>query len=146
MRTELAKGLRHVLQDTIVRAYSTDLRRRIVQAVAEGVPKKHVAAMFKVSVSTINRYLKQARETGRLEPKRMKGRTPSIGPEDRDALAAQLKAHPQATLKEHCRLWTQAGGTCVSEATMSRAIRRLRLRELRLTEKRRSVAHRASRF
>jgi hypothetical protein len=40
-------------------------------------------------------------------------------------LVAQLQAHPDVILEEHCRLWEEAHGMQVSTSTMSRAIRRV---------------------
>jgi transposase len=83
-----------------MRAYSLDLRERIVRAVAAGTPQA-VAA--------------------RSSP----GRPARIGPAEQPALHAQLAAAPDATLAEHCATWGRAQGARVSEATMHRAIARL---------------------
>jgi transposase len=40
---------------------------------------------------------------------------------------AQLQAHPDATLDEHCRLWAEATGQQVSVSTMCRLQQRLGL-------------------
>ena len=40
-------------------------------------------------------------------------------------LRAQLEAHPDATLQEHCEMWEAHGGIKVSISTMSRTIQRL---------------------
>ncbi|HEY7348792.1 MAG TPA: helix-turn-helix domain-containing protein [Ktedonobacterales bacterium] len=47
-----------------MRAYSNDLRQRIVRAVDQGHRQAEIAAAFQLSVATIKRYLKQRRETG----------------------------------------------------------------------------------
>src|SRR5437763_574188 len=52
-----------------MKAYSPDLRRKIVQAVDSGLPQQEVADRFGVSVATVERYLKLRRDTGRLEPR-----------------------------------------------------------------------------
>jgi transposase len=57
-----------------MRAYSYDLRQRILRAVAQGKPRAEVIKMFDVSGSTINRYLKLKRETGDVKPKAIPGR------------------------------------------------------------------------
>ena len=48
-----------------MRAYSDDLRQRILRAVDQGHRQAEIAAPFQVSLATIGRYLKQRRETGR---------------------------------------------------------------------------------
>ena len=47
-----------------MKAYTQELRERIVAAVDHGVPREEVAEVFGVGLSTIKRYLKQRRETG----------------------------------------------------------------------------------
>jgi transposase len=107
-----------------MKAYSSDLRSKIVAAVEAGKPKAEVARGFTVGLSTVKRYLK-LQETGSLEPKRHPGRAPTIRPEQRNLLRAQLEAHPAGFLDEHCAWWEEQTGTRVSCSTMSREIKRL---------------------
>jgi transposase len=108
-----------------VKAYSLDLRTKIVAAVESGKPKTEVAWVFGVGLSTVKRYVNYQHRTGSLEPKRHPGGTPSIPPEQYSLLWAQLDAHPTAFLDEQCRSWEEQTGTRVSTSTMSRMIRRL---------------------
>ena len=108
-----------------VKAYSPDLRHKIVAAVAAGHPQTEVARVFSVGLSTVKRYLKYHQETGSLAPKRHPGRAPTIRPDQRPLLWAQLEAHPAAFLDEHCRLWAEQTGIRLSPSTMSREIKRL---------------------
>ena len=110
-----------------MKAYSLDLRQRIVAAVLDrGLHPRVVAERFGVGLTTVKRYIQLA-EADALSPKARPGRsrTRRIRPEHHDALWTQLAAHRDATLAEHCRLWQAAQGVAVSEATMSRAIKRL---------------------
>src|SRR5215211_3483610 len=93
-----------------MKAYSEDLRERVVRAVAIGTPRDEVAATFAVSVPTITRWLRLKRETGGLAPK---------------ALPERLAEHADATLAEQCSWWRERSGVEVSPATMSRALTRL---------------------
>ena len=52
------------------------------------------------------------------------GRSRRIGLQAEAALREQVRAHPDATLVEHCALWATSQDV-VSAATMSRALRRL---------------------
>jgi transposase len=52
-----------------MRAYSTDLKERLVRAVAEGQPMREAARRFHVAVNTVKRAVVQQRETGSLERK-----------------------------------------------------------------------------
>lgn len=108
-----------------MRAYSTDLRERIVAAVESGRPQREAARLFGVAVSTVKNYLRQQAQTGHLERAPIAGRTRRIGAEHEAALRAQVSAQPTATLAELCRWWEQTHGQVVSLATMSRAIHRL---------------------
>ncbi len=110
-----------------MKAYSKDLRLRVVAAVDRGMPRAEVAETFGVSVSTIKRYLRLRRQTGDGRPK------PIPGPPARkralleEVLPAQVGLNPDLTLEEHCELFEETHGVEVSTATMSRALKRLSL-------------------
>jgi transposase len=110
-----------------MRAYSMDLRERVVAAVDRGTPRKEIVHMLGVSEPTIRRYLRLRRETGSVAPKPPPKRPFSIGRslKHRRALWKQLEEHNDATLEIHCQLWERSQGDKVSISTMSRAIRRL---------------------
>ena len=65
-----------------MRAYSTDLKERLVRAVADGLPMREAARRFHVAVKTVKRAVVQERETGSLERKPIPGYPRRIGPED----------------------------------------------------------------
>jgi transposase len=106
-------------------AYSKDLRLRVLEAVDRGMPRKEIAGLFGVSLSTIKRYIKRRREGQDLEPRPSTGRKRRIlsTSEEKRALWEQLANNDEATLERHCQLWEQKRGVRVSIATMSRAIR-----------------------
>jgi transposase len=106
-------------------AYSKDLRLRVLEAVDRGVPRKEVAELFGVSLSTIKRYIKRRRAGEDLEPRPSTGRRRRIlaTSEEKRALWTQLEKNDEATLERHCELWEEKRGVRVSLATMSRAIR-----------------------
>ncbi len=108
-----------------MRAYSIDLRERVVQAVEAGTSKAVVARTFQVSLATVKRYVALSEQTGNLTPKTSPGRTRRIRREADSALVAQLKAAPEATLQEHCETWQQSQGVSLSVSTMHRAIARV---------------------
>src|SRR5579859_1547314 len=107
-----------------MKAYSPDLRSRIVDAVDAGMSKAEAARRFDVALSSVKRYVRRQAATGSLDPTPRPGRTPLIRPQDVEAVRAQLREHPAAYLDEHCALWEQTHGMRVSSITMSRAIRR----------------------
>jgi transposase len=108
-----------------MKAYSEDLRERVVRAVAIGTPRDEVAATFAVSVPTIERWLRLKRETGSLAPKPVPGPVAVKTEAVMAALPARLVEHADATLAEQCSWWRGASGIAVSTATMSRALTRL---------------------
>ena len=108
-----------------MKAYSQDLREKVPRAVDQGKPRREIVNMFDVSLATLKRYLKQRRETGNVLPKPIPGRpSKKLAPLEA-GLVAQLKAHTDVTLEDHCRLWETTSGMRVSTSTMSRAIRRV---------------------
>ncbi len=108
-----------------MRAYSVDVRERIVAAVAAGEAHRAVAARFRVSLATVGNYLRLRRATGSLAPRLRPGGVPDIPPGRHPALRAQLAAAPDATLARHCATWAEAEGQVVSVSTMARTIARL---------------------
>jgi transposase len=105
-----------------MKAYSQDLRQRVLRAVDQGRTQAAIAEGFAVSVATIKRYLKQRRENGHVLPRPIPGRPAKKGDALREQLLPQLQAHPDATLEEHCLMFQAEHGLPVSRATMSRAI------------------------
>ena len=108
-----------------MKAYSNDLRQRILRAVDQGHRQAEIAAAFQVSVATIKRYLKLHRDTGQVTAKPIPGRPPKKRAALEADLPAQLAAHDDATVDHHCQLWATAYGQQVSPATLRRAIARL---------------------
>src|SRR6266536_6222831 len=102
-----------------MKAYSQDLRQRVLRAVDAGASQAEVAETFAVSVAAIKRYLKQRRETGHIEANAIPGRPAKKGAVLQAHLRAQLEAHPDATREEHCRLFQAEHGIKVSPASIS---------------------------
>jgi transposase len=109
-----------------MKAYSIDLRERIVQAVEQGMTKSRAARTFSVSLATVKNYVRQLQQTGSLAPRPIPGRPREIPPEQDAALVAQLRAAHDATLDELRTAWETVTGVTVSIATLSRAIKRLK--------------------
>lgn len=108
-----------------MRAYSEDLRQRIVRAVEDGMPRAEVAHLFRVSERTIARYLQQQAATGSLTPARSSGRRRRIVPGDHTRVLSQLADAPDATLTMHCARWEQTTGVRVSASTWCRMRQRV---------------------
>ena len=108
-----------------MRAYSSDLRERIVRAVDQGRSQREAARVFEVGVSSVKRYLQQRAQTGSLACRPIPGGQRRLGPEQEVVLLTRVTQAPEATLAEHCAWWEAEQGQHVSGATMWRAIRRL---------------------
>jgi transposase len=106
-----------------VRAYSMDLRERVVAAVDAGMSQSQAAERFGVSLRTVERYVARRRATGSLAATEQRH-----GPEPRQRrqlqawLPARLTAAADATLAEHVAAFAAETGLRVSLASMSRAI------------------------
>ena len=106
-----------------MRAYSMDLRERIVAAVDAGLTQAQAAERFGVSLRTVERYLARRRATGSLAATEQRhGREPTVRRRLQAWLPARLDAAADATLAEHVAAFGAAGGQPVSLASMSRAI------------------------
>ena len=108
-----------------MRAYSLDLRERIVRAVDEGQSQRAAARRFGVGVSSVKRYLQHRQRRGSLQRRPIPGGVRRIGRDQEVVLWARLEAEPEGTLAEHCAWWEQTQGQRVSIATMARAIGRI---------------------
>jgi len=50
-----------------MKAYSVDMRERVLQATDKGYAREEIMRLFGVSRSTVKRYLKQRSETGNVD-------------------------------------------------------------------------------
>ena len=107
-----------------MKAYSLDLRQRVLTAVTVGQSLVSVAERFQVGVATVRRWRRLHEATGSLAPRPRVGRRPQLGLEDVEALDAQLAAAPDGTLAEHCSQWEQTHGRRPSRSAMCRALPR----------------------
>jgi transposase len=110
-----------------MKTYPMEFRERALAALDGGRPLGEVAAVLGVGTATLKRWRRRRRETGSAAPAPKPGRPPRVAPERHAALAAQVRAAPDATLAEHCAAWDAATGLRVSPATMCRLLRRLDL-------------------
>lgn len=80
------------------RAYSLDLRERVVAAVPAGESCRSVAATFKVSVASVVKW-SQLRATGSAAARPMGGNRPYALSSERDWLLERLAEQPDITLR-----------------------------------------------
>ena len=108
-----------------MKAYSEDLRRKIVEAIQRGTPKSEAARSFGVGISSVKRYVAAAREGRSLAPKKLPGSKPKLEEGPRRLLEADLEEHPAATLPERREFLQGVCGVSVSDSTISRVLKRL---------------------
>ena len=109
------------------RAYSLDLRERTMRARDAGLAPLEIERTFGISIRTQARWVRLVRQGDSVRPKQSTGRKPKIDPSAYADLRAQVAAHPDATLAEHCDRWEHTHEVRVSTATMSRLLTRLGL-------------------
>jgi transposase len=83
----------------MARAYSLDLRERVIAAVASGQSCRAVADRFGVSVARVVKWSQRFRATGSAAPKPMGGRRPYALEGERDWLLARVGEAPDLTLR-----------------------------------------------
>jgi transposase len=104
-----------------MKAYSQDLRHRVLRAIDQGKSQAEVSETLTISTATIKRYLKARRESGHVLPKPIPGRPSIKGAALQAGLLDQLRANPDASREQHCQMWKAKTGMKVSPASVSRA-------------------------
>jgi transposase len=84
----------------MARAYSLDLRERVVRRVAAGHSVREVAETFGVSVASVVKWSQRQRETGSAAAKPMGGRQARSLAGQRDWLLGRIAEKPDMTLRE----------------------------------------------
>jgi transposase len=109
-----------------MRAYSLDLREKIVDAVlGRGMSKEEAARTFGVAITNVKRYATKAKRGEPLEQGKAQGKRPKRDEQVRKLLEEDLKERPFVTLRERCEYVEAISGVSVSRSTMCRAIARI---------------------
>jgi transposase len=108
-----------------MKAYSVDLRRKIVDAVLSGTPKAQVARTFGVGISTVKRYVGKAQRRESLDPKKPPGKRRKLDEAERQLLERDLEERPAATLPQRREFLQRVAGVKVSDSTVSRMLGRM---------------------
>jgi transposase len=83
----------------MARAYSLDLRERVVAAVLEGQTCRTAATRFGVSVASVVKWSQRYRATGSAAAKRMGGNRPYVLAGERAFVLQRLAEEPDITLR-----------------------------------------------
>jgi transposase len=108
-----------------MRAYSEDLRRKIVEAIERGMPKAQAAHLFGVSLSSVKRYVRIVQQGHSLAPKKVPGRPQRIGEGLQRLLQEDIKGRPAATIADRRRFLECLTNTHLSDSTVRRLLKRL---------------------
>jgi transposase len=84
----------------MARAYSVDLRERVVRAVEGGVSRRAAAAKFEVSISFVVKLMPRWHQRGTIQPDRIGGWKRSTLAAHGERLRALLAAEPDLTIAE----------------------------------------------
>jgi len=104
------------------RAYSNDLRVRIVRAVEAGASRRSTAAKFEVSVSFVIRLVQQWRATGSLKVRGTGGR-PRHKLEAHAALVDRLLAEKRDITLDELRAALAQAGVVVGRSSVDRYLK-----------------------
>jgi transposase len=108
----------------MMKAYSLDLRTKILESVRRGVSISETARRFGVNCSTVGRYLKRLNENGSLASKKAPGSRPKLDGSAMRLLEEDIKNRPWATHNQRSEFLLAACGVEVSEATICRTIKK----------------------
>ena len=111
-----------------MKAYSIDLREKIVQAYIQGNTSiRKVAIRFAVSKNLVQKLVNQQRIEGTLQPKKRGKPQFSYLSNAESALRELVAENPDATLVELCELFAAKTGNWVSRSAMCRSLQKLGL-------------------
>jgi transposase len=109
-----------------MKAYSEDLRQKVVEAVEQrGTSKSEAARLFSISLSSVKRYTKLASRGEPLAPRKGGGRPPKADELTRKLLEDDIRTRPAATVEERRRFLMRFAGKNLSEPTLRRLLKRM---------------------
>jgi transposase len=108
-----------------MRAYSEDLRKKIVTAMERGMSKAQAARTFDVSLSSVKRYSRMASQGGSLKPRKSPGRPRKADEKAQVLLEKDVEERPGATISQRRRFLEHITATTLSDSTVRRLMKRL---------------------
>lgn len=111
-----------------MKAYSMDLREKIVKAYEKGDTSiRKVAERFGVAKSFVQKLLALKKTQGHVKPKQQGGAMKGELDGAEEQLGTMVEQYPDATLKEYCEYWGTTYNQWVSTSTMCRALQKQKL-------------------
>lgn len=109
-----------------MRAYSEDLRTKIVDAVEHrGMNRCQAARTFDVSLSTVKRYMRKSRRGQSLAPGKAPGAAPKMDQKSRKLLAQDVEERPTVTLEQRRQYLRAATGLDLSRSVICRTVKQM---------------------
>ena len=103
------------------KAYSVDLRLRVLAALDGGLSKTQAHKTFQISRSTIDDWLKLREQTGSVQVPEQRRSARGLGAHE--GFAAFAKRHQHSTLEQMQQAWQQETQQSLSIMSFSRALR-----------------------
>ncbi|MCA2621383.1 MULTISPECIES: hypothetical protein [unclassified Microcystis] len=112
-----------------MKSYPVEFRQKILDCYYnEPISQRQLAKRFCVTLSFVQKLLKQYRETGDVRPKTYRcGRHLKLTPEQMIVLGKLIEENNDATLAELSKLFLERTGIVLSVATVGRIAERLRI-------------------
>jgi transposase len=112
-----------------MKSYPVEFRQKILDCYYnEPISQRQLAKRFCVTLSFVQKLLKQYRETGDVRPKTYRcGRHLKLTPEQMLVLGKLIEENNDATLAELSKLFLERTGIVLSVATVARIAERLRI-------------------
>jgi transposase len=111
-----------------MKAYSQDLRERVIAAVDAGQHSQpEIAGIFEISESTIDKWTKRWRDTGSVAALPFAGGRQRALKDCAEVIRAEVKQQPDVTLDELCERVTAQTEVTASRSMMSRELQGLAL-------------------
>lgn len=108
-----------------MKAYSQDLRERIVSARLAGQSISQVARTFQVSPASVQKYWRLHQQGLSLAVKRPPGKAPRLHPDQEEAFVSLLQEKSDWTLAQLSQEWHNRTGVLLPRSTMHDHLKRL---------------------
>ncbi|MDH6060010.1 transposase [Chrysosporum bergii ANA360D] len=112
-----------------MKAYSLDFRQKILDTYSEGgISQRQLAKRFCVSLSFVEKLLKQYRETKSIAPKqRTKQTPPKLNSQELKILQEIVEANKDATLSEIRSILQERTGITIGISTVERMLQKMEI-------------------
>jgi transposase len=105
-----------------MKAYSLDLREKIVAAVGRGMSKAQAARTFGVGATSVKRYVKLKEEGKPLTAGKAPGKKAKLDQSAMKLLEEDLRSRPAVTYEKRADLLNELLGVRVSKSTICRMV------------------------